>query len=99
MKRRIVYVVTALTLVALLVGATAVMAAKPSHAGEDNQLIPRPNGFPAGPHYNLNIHGKEAGFASNETPGGGSVFADEYGPAAIQYVSNKKGVSYGADGT
>jgi len=91
MKRRIVLVITALALVALLVGATAVMAAKPSHAGEDNQLIPRPNGFPAGPHYNLNIHGKMVGFACNETPGGGSVFVDEYGPATIQYVSNKKG--------
>ena len=91
MKRRIVLIVTALTLVALLVGASAVMAAKPPHAGEDNQLVPRPNGFPAGPHYNLNIHGKKVGFACNETPGGGSVFVDEYGPATIQYVSNKKG--------
>jgi hypothetical protein len=91
MKRRMVFVVMALTLVALLVGATAVLAARPPHAGEDNQLIPRPNGFPAGPHYNLNIHGKQAGYACNETPGGGSVFVDEYGPATIQYVSNKKG--------
>ncbi len=91
MKRRIVLVVTVLTLVALLVGATAVMAAKPPHAGEGNQLIPRPNGFPAGPHYNLNIHGKKVGFACNDTPGGGSVFVPEYGNATIEYVSNKKG--------
>jgi len=90
MKRRIVLVVTALSLVALLVGASVAMAAKPPHAGEGNQLIPRPNGFPAGPHYNLNIHGKKVGFACNDTPGGGSVFVDEYGPATIQYVSNKK---------
>ena len=90
MKRRIVLVVTALSLVALLVGASVAMAAKPPHAGEGNQLIPRPNGFPAGPHYNLNIHGKKIGFACNDTPGGGSVFVPEYGPATIQYVSNKK---------
>jgi hypothetical protein len=94
MKRRIVLVVTVLSLVALLVSAVAVMAdkpPKPPHSGEGNQLIPRPNGFPAGPHYNLNIHGKKVGFACNDTPGGGSVFVDEYGPATIQYVSNKKG--------
>ena len=92
MKKRIVLVVTALALLALLVGASAVMAAKPPHAGEGNQLIPRPNGFPAGPHYNLNIHGMNPEkFVCNETPGGGSVFVDEYGPATIQYVSNKKG--------
>jgi len=91
MKSRIILVVLALTLVALLVGATAVMAAKPPHAGEGNQLIPRPNGFPAGPHYNLNIHGKKVGFACNDTPGGGSVFVPEYGNATIEYVSNKKG--------
>ena len=90
MKRRIVLVVTALSLIALLVGASVAMAAKPPHAGEGNQLIARPNGFPAGPHYNLNIHGKKVGFTCNDTPGGGSVFVDEYGPATIQYVSNKK---------
>jgi hypothetical protein len=94
MKRRIVLVVTALALVALLVGTSIAMADKPTkppHSGEGNQLIPRPNGFPAGPHYNLNIHGKKVGFACNDTPGGGSVFVPEYGPATIEYVSNRKG--------
>jgi hypothetical protein len=94
MRRRIVFVVTALALVALLVGTSIAMADKPTkppHSGEGNQLIPRPNGFPAGPHYNLNIHGKKVGFACNDTPGGGSVFVPEYGPATIEYVSNRKG--------
>jgi hypothetical protein len=91
MKRITIVVVSVLVVTTLVLGASTVIAAKPSHAGEGNQLIPRPNGFPAGPHYNLNIHGKKVGFACNDTPGGGSVFVDEYGPAKIQYVSNKKG--------
>ena len=94
MKRITIVVVSVLVVATLVLGASAVMAdkpLKPPHSWEGNQLIPRPNGFPAGPHYNLNIHGKKAGFACNDTPGGGSVFVDEYGPATIQYVSNKKG--------
>jgi hypothetical protein len=90
MKRVVIVIVSVLAVAALVFGASIAMAAKPPHAGEGNQLIPRPNGFPAGPHFNLNIHGKKVGFACNETPGGGSVFVDEYGPATIQYVSNRK---------
>jgi len=94
MKRIMIVVVSVLVVATLFLGASTVLADKPSkppHSGEGNQFIPRPNGFPAGPHYNLNIHGKKDGFACNDTPGGGSVFIDEYGPATIQYVSNKKG--------
>jgi len=95
MKKRIVLVVTALTLVALLVGATGVMAAKPPHAGEGNQFIPRPNGFPAGQHFNLNIHGKDPEtFVCDATPGGKSLFVALYGASTIQYVSNKKASVY-----
>jgi hypothetical protein len=90
--KKVIFIILAVVLVLAL--PTAVLAdkpPKPPHSGEGNQLIPRPNGFPAGPHYNLNIHGKKDGFACDDTPGGGSVFVDEYGPATIQYVSNKKG--------
>jgi len=90
MKRSMIILVSVLLAVTLAVGGSIAMAAKPPHAGEGNQLVPRPNGFPAGPHFNLNIHGKKAGYMCNETPGGGSVFVDEYGPATIQYVTNKK---------
>jgi hypothetical protein len=96
MKRNVIVLVSVLLAAVLVVGASIGVAAKPPdggkppHAGQDNQLIPRPNGFPAGPHFNLNIHGKKVGYACNETPGGGSVFVDEYGPATIQYVTNKK---------
>lgn len=91
MKRNMIILVSVLLAVTLAVGGSIAMAAQPPHAGEGNQLIPRPNGFPAGPHFNLNIHGKNAtNFVCNETPGGGSIFVDEYGPATIQYVTNKK---------
>jgi len=99
MKRRIVLIVTALTLVALLVGASAVMAAKPQKSGSGRDVIALSNGFPSGQHFNLNIHGKQAGFSGGEDPGGHSVFTLEYCPPDettgeptehIQYVSNKK---------
>ena len=90
MKRYMIILVSVLLAVTLVVGGSIAMAAKPPYAGEGNQTIARPNGFPAGPHFNLNIHGKAAGYECNETPGGGSVFVDEYGPATIQYVTNKK---------
>jgi hypothetical protein len=90
MKRSVIILVSVLLAVTLAVGGSVAMAAKPPHAGEGNQLIARPNGFPAGPHFNLNIHGKKAGYNCTETSGGGSIFVDEYGPATIQYVTNKK---------
>ena len=90
MKRSVTILVAVLLAVTLAVGGSVAMAAKPPHAGEGNQLVPRPNGFPAGPHFNLNIHGKKDGYACNNTSGGGSIFVDEYGPATIQYVTNKK---------
>jgi hypothetical protein len=95
MKRRIVLVVTALTLVALLVGATAVMAAKPQKSGSGKDVIALSNGFPSGQHFNLNIHGKDPEtFVCDETSGGKSVFVAEYGASTIQYVSNKKASVY-----
>jgi len=95
MKRRIVLVVTALTLVALLVGASAVMAAKPQNSGSGKDVIALSNGFPSGQHFNLNIHGKDPEtFVCDETPGGKSVFIAENGTSTIQYVSNKKASVY-----
>lgn len=95
MKRRIMLVATALTLVAFLVGATAVMAAKPQESGSGRDVIALSNGFPSGQHFNLNIHGKDPEtFVCNTTPGGKSVFVALYGASTIQYVSNKKGSVY-----
>ena len=95
MKRRIMLVVIALTLVALLVGVSAVMAAKPQKSGSGKDVIALSNGFPSGQHFNLNIHGKDPEtFVCNKTSGGRSVFVAEYGNATIQYVSNKKASVY-----
>jgi hypothetical protein len=89
--KKALFIILVVVVLALPTAVLADKPPKPPHSGGSNQLIPRPNGFPAGPHYNLNIHGKKDGFACNDTPGGNSVFVDEYGPATIQYVSNKKG--------
>jgi hypothetical protein len=95
MKKRIVLVVTALTVVALLVGASAVIAAKPQKSGSGKDVIALSNGFPSGQHFNLNIHGKDPEtFVCDATPGGKSVFVAEYGASTLQYVSNKKASVY-----
>jgi hypothetical protein len=101
MKRRIVIVVMALTLVALLVGATAVMAAKPQNSGSGKDVIALSNGFPSGPHETLNIHGKKADYecvecvpcATCEPPVQCNVInIPEYTTedVAISYVSGRK---------
>jgi len=81
--------VSLLVVAALIGGVSTVLAAKPD-SSTGNDVIARSNGFPSGAHFNLNIHGKNADFVCDSTPGGGSVFVDEYGPATIQYVTNKK---------
>jgi hypothetical protein len=60
-----------------------VMAAKPL------SVIEISNGYPSGPHDNLNIHGK-SDFTCDPTEGGKSLFISEYGDSTITYVTNKK---------
>ena len=48
------------------------------------------NGFPSGPHFNLNIHGKSDSFACNPSSDGSSIFVKEYGYSEIQYIMNRK---------
>jgi hypothetical protein len=83
-KRIIVVSIAIVIVAALALGSATALAAKPQ------SVIEKSNGFPSGEHFNLNIHGKKADFICDPTPGGGSVFVDEVGPATIQYVSNKK---------
>lgn len=54
------------------------------------EVVEWSNGFPSGEHYNLNIHGKKPSYICNSTPGGGSVFVNEYGQSEIQLIQNKK---------
>ena len=59
-------------------------------AGKPVKVVEWSNGFPSGPHYNLNIHGKNADFTCDSEPGGGSIFVPEYGTSEIQIIQNKK---------
>jgi hypothetical protein len=89
--KRIVMVALAVVLVtAIALGSATAFAAKPQSNGSGKDVIAISNGFPSGEHFNLNIHGKKDGFVCDPTPGGGSVFVDEVGPATIQYVTNRK---------
>ncbi len=102
MKRIMIGAVSVMVVVALVFGASMAMAAKPQNAGKDGTMdvIEKSNGFPSGPHFNLNIHGKKDSFVGDPTSvGGHSVFTLEYSPLDgedkpipehIQYVSNKK---------
>jgi hypothetical protein len=99
MKRTLIIVVSVIAVVSLVFGASIAMAAKPQNSGSGKDVIALSNGFPSGQHFNLNIHGKQAGFSCGEDSGGHSVFTLEYCPPDettgeptqhIQYVSNKK---------
>ena len=80
MKRTVISVAALI----LVMGVSTAMAAKPL------DVIPLSNGFPSGPHFNLNIHGKDCEtYACDPTAGGGSIFIGEYGSSTIQYVTNR----------
>ena len=77
-------IVISMTALILMIGISTAMAAKPL------DVIPRSNGYPSGPHFNLNIHGKDCDtYTCEATMGGGSIFIGEYGLSTIQYVTNK----------
>jgi hypothetical protein len=66
-------------------------------AGKRAEVVEWSNGFPSGPHFNLNIHGKKPEYTCNPEPGGGSVFVPEYESeilnydgSEIQIIQNKK---------
>jgi hypothetical protein len=82
MKRIALYAGPAL-MVVLFLGFVAIAQGQPAFAAKpsrpDNDVIAKSNGYPSGPHFNLNIHGKKAGYTCDPTPGGNSVFILEYG--------------------
>ncbi|MCH7625529.1 MAG: hypothetical protein IIC83_06365 [Chloroflexi bacterium] len=93
MKWKLSGVLPVLTLLLALMflsitSSTTALAAKPS--GPDNNVIERSNGYPSGPHFNLNIHGKKDNYQCDPSPGGNSVFIREYGESTLRIASNKK---------
>lgn len=66
-----------------------VFSIPPAMAAKPIPVIEFSNGYPSGPHHNLNIHGK-SDFTCDSTEGGNSVFISEYGDSTITYVTNKK---------
>ncbi|UCG12245.1 MAG: hypothetical protein JSU72_17365, partial [Deltaproteobacteria bacterium] len=77
MKRIAIGTVSALLVATLVFGISTAMA------GKLQDVIEKSNGFPSGPHFNLNIHGKKFDYNCDTTPGGGSVFMCEYGESKI----------------
>ena len=99
MKRIAIIAITVIVLVAMVTSVTTVLAAKGGDHGpkagrqgySNTEILP--NGFPSGPHFNLNIHGKK--WDTCQSTSEGSVFIpeytdDKYGNATINYVTNKK---------
>jgi len=88
MKRIVIVSVSVLVVAALVLGGSTALAAKPQ------QVIEWSNGFPSGPHFNLNIHGKNwetCQATCDPIEGcGNSIFIPEYGNATIKFISNKK---------
>ncbi len=80
-----------LLLVATALSTAAVVSNGTASAAKPQEVVEWSNGFPSGPHFNLNIHGKKDGYICDSSePGGGSVFVPEYGTSQIQMVQNKK---------
>ncbi|UCC59969.1 MAG: hypothetical protein JSV02_09590 [Dehalococcoidia bacterium] len=93
MKRILILTITVITVVALVVGISTAMAAKPQN------VIEKSNGYPSGKHFNLNIQGKNADYVCDPSAGGNVVkvlLDDDAGAIEqnIQYVSNKKANVY-----
>jgi hypothetical protein len=60
-------------------------------AGKRLDVMVMSNGYPSGPHYNLNIHGKDTEtFSCDITDPGSSAFISEYGTSTLEYIWNKK---------
>lgn len=86
------YFLPPLTLIGALAGLGFLILgpANNASAAKPQEVVEWSNGFPSGPHFNLNIHGKKNGFSCDGNSGGGSVFVPEYGDSEIHYVQNKR---------
>jgi hypothetical protein len=79
------------TVSAMLVG-TLIQGVLPVMAGQPQDVIINSTEYPSGPHFNLNVHGKDPGTFLYEEGLSGlkSVFIDEYSELTTQYLTNKK---------
>lgn len=82
--------IMAVLLVAAVASTLVVASSGTASAAKPQQVVEWSNGFPSGPHYNMNIHGKQDGFNCDTEPGGGSIFVPEYGTSQIQMLQNRK---------
>ena len=73
-----------------LTAVSTLLLAGKGMAGKPVEVVMWSNGFPSGPHYTLNIHGKKDDYNCDPTSGGGSVFVPEYGDSEIDFVQNKR---------
>jgi hypothetical protein len=84
---------TSIVMVASVIAAALTLspaAVSTVSAGKPAEVVEWSNGFPSGPHFNLNIHGKNENYFCDPEPGGSSVFVPEYGDSEIQMIQNKK---------
>ena len=79
------------TVSAILIG-TLILWISPAMAGKPKDVIINSTGYSSGPHFNLNVHGKDPSIFLYEEVLSGikSVFTDEYGESTTQYFTNKK---------
>jgi len=78
----------------IFASALVAEAAKPQNNGAGKDVIALSNGFPSGPHFNLNVHGKKIDWNGDCLPGGKSINIPEYTDGldyqTIQFLSNQK---------
>ncbi len=90
MKRILASLISLAVVSVLFLGVIPALAKPDKNNNNNNEVKIVGNGFPSGPHYNLNIHGKQDGFACPEaTSDNNSVFIPMEGTTEIQYVQNK----------
>jgi hypothetical protein len=59
----------------------------PAMAAKPLSVIELSNGYPSGPHHELNLQGKTEGYICETTEGGNSVFIRDNGNSTISYVT------------
>ena len=99
MKRLMIVTASVILIAILAIGVPTAIA------GKSPKVIYYSNGFPSGPHFNLNIHGKKIDYICDPTSGGNSIFIPLYSgyeevngeykyDASIEYLTNRNSSVY-----